>query len=63
MQVSQYIGLMHKYLQLVYSKKFIFSISIVTPPHFNVIAHFLSQCNIEPWTTTITAGAPNWTPL
>ena len=65
------VGLMHKYLQLIYSKISIILLFkgtylpyfFVAPPHFNVIAHFLSHCNIEPWTTAITAGALNWTPL
>ena len=53
---------MHKYLQLIYSNVISFT-PIVTPPHFDVIAHFLSQCSTEPWPTTIAASAPNWTPL
>ena len=50
-------------LQLFHTNIFNSSRLICAPPHFNVIAHFLAQYGSEPWTTTITASAPTYTPL
>lgn len=50
-----------EYLQLIHSGTFCLNIPAhlsMTQSHFNVIAYFLAQCSIEPWSTTIATGAP-----